>query len=748
MSFRNRLTLFFVVIVIVPMVAVAVRPVPPDLRQRAGQGDARARRRSRPRATSCDRVPRRGGRRGRGSAATWSSRRRCATATTTARQRARSCREEVARIVVSRGKRGWSTSALMTARSRSASSSLRSGGVASAAPGLRVTARRYVKRAQTSPAGRGRPAAATGLAATGRSRTARPALPEAASDRRGRRTASPSFQARRFQGEPLAVSPCRLRVEVESTGSAACSPAASSSASSSSPSRSRSMVSRSLQAQIGGLPGRARRLGAATSDRGADRRARRVRGARRRVQQDVAPARSAPRGAAPERARLRVDRRIGETFASNLDRDALLEIVVRTAVDGVGADGGPRHPPPNAPLKQLGAGGDGRTRDRPAEHEVVTRQPREVTPTAGRALAHPLRASRAASGSSASSRSRARARSRRPSATCSTTWPARRPYRSRTSTCTSSSSARPSPTSSPACRTTAASRRSSRRGRARPRGSTSRLGLVMLDIDNFKPVNDTYGHQQGDLVLREVARVLRETSREVDEPARYGGRRWRSCCRGPTSRAQPRRARAGRHRGPRAPVLDGGGTLRVTASFGVAASRSPRATGRARRGGRHRPLPRQALGQEPHRRARPSPAALLGCSRMGLLDDAIREHLELKRRHGADPREVAARARGARPSATREESPGPGDGRRRDAPARRHEAAAALTPTPPATRSEHRGLVEDVSPSVRRADLLGEEPPPPLSRLRRRRHRAPASRPWLYEVTRPEDPGPAGTRAE
>ena len=45
----------------------------------------------------------------------------------------------------------------------------------------------------------------------------------------------------------------------------------------------------------------------------------------------------------------------------------------------------------------------------------------------------------------------------------------------------------------------------------------------MLDIDNFKQVNDTYGHQQGDLVLLEVARCLRELSRDIDEPARYGG---------------------------------------------------------------------------------------------------------------------------------------------------------------------------------------------------------------------------------
>src|SRR5207249_7828764 len=49
------------------------------------------------------------------------------------------------------------------------------------------------------------------------------------------------------------------------------------------------------------------------------------------------------------------------------------------------------------------------------------------------------------------------------------------------------------------------------------------LALLILDIDDFKAVNDTHGHLQGDLVLREVARAVREHCRRVDEPARYGG---------------------------------------------------------------------------------------------------------------------------------------------------------------------------------------------------------------------------------
>ncbi|MGQ9629894.1 MAG: diguanylate cyclase [bacterium] len=49
------------------------------------------------------------------------------------------------------------------------------------------------------------------------------------------------------------------------------------------------------------------------------------------------------------------------------------------------------------------------------------------------------------------------------------------------------------------------------------------LSLIMLDIDHFKRFNDTYGHQQGDAVLVNVARLLKKVARETDIVARYGG---------------------------------------------------------------------------------------------------------------------------------------------------------------------------------------------------------------------------------
>ncbi len=49
------------------------------------------------------------------------------------------------------------------------------------------------------------------------------------------------------------------------------------------------------------------------------------------------------------------------------------------------------------------------------------------------------------------------------------------------------------------------------------------LSLLMMDIDNFKHVNDTYGHLIGDIVLKEIASTIQKTIRHVDIPARYGG---------------------------------------------------------------------------------------------------------------------------------------------------------------------------------------------------------------------------------
>ncbi|HMK92196.1 MAG TPA: diguanylate cyclase [Thermoleophilia bacterium] len=58
---------------------------------------------------------------------------------------------------------------------------------------------------------------------------------------------------------------------------------------------------------------------------------------------------------------------------------------------------------------------------------------------------------------------------------------------------------------------------------ARAERYDSSFCLLMMDLDRFKAVNDTVGHQRGDEVLREVAAVLRRCSRESDFAARYGG---------------------------------------------------------------------------------------------------------------------------------------------------------------------------------------------------------------------------------
>jgi diguanylate cyclase (GGDEF)-like protein len=57
--------------------------------------------------------------------------------------------------------------------------------------------------------------------------------------------------------------------------------------------------------------------------------------------------------------------------------------------------------------------------------------------------------------------------------------------------------------------------------RAREKGQS--LGLLMMDVDRFKQLNDTYGHQAGDEVLRRLAACVRETVKNAGFAARYGG---------------------------------------------------------------------------------------------------------------------------------------------------------------------------------------------------------------------------------
>lgn len=58
---------------------------------------------------------------------------------------------------------------------------------------------------------------------------------------------------------------------------------------------------------------------------------------------------------------------------------------------------------------------------------------------------------------------------------------------------------------------------------ARSVNDHSRTGFVLLDVDHFKSLNDVYGHQSGDEVLKRVSKILEASVRETDITARYGG---------------------------------------------------------------------------------------------------------------------------------------------------------------------------------------------------------------------------------
>ncbi|NPV86961.1 MAG: diguanylate cyclase [Anaerolineae bacterium] len=97
------------------------------------------------------------------------------------------------------------------------------------------------------------------------------------------------------------------------------------------------------------------------------------------------------------------------------------------------------------------------------------------------------------------------------------------------------------------------------------------LALIMIDLDHFKLVNDTFGHSAGDLVLQTVTRRCAETLRKIDIFGRYGGEEFVILM--PETGLEGARQAAERLRTliTESEVPTPRGTVRVTASFGVAA---------------------------------------------------------------------------------------------------------------------------------------------------------------------------------
>ena len=102
------------------------------------------------------------------------------------------------------------------------------------------------------------------------------------------------------------------------------------------------------------------------------------------------------------------------------------------------------------------------------------------------------------------------------------------------------------------------------------------LACVMCDLDKFKSVNDTYGHQAGDDVLRQLAKILKETAREIDKVGRYGGEEFMLLLPGASPLDAEHFAERLRIAVEAHTFTFDGGTLQRTMSSGVAAWPHPR----------------------------------------------------------------------------------------------------------------------------------------------------------------------------
>jgi diguanylate cyclase (GGDEF)-like protein len=281
-----------------------------------------------------------------------------------------------------------------------------------------------------------------------------------------------------------------------------------------------------------------------------------------------------------ERQRLQETvRRVGESLGKGLDRDALLGIVVQTAVDGVGAECGRvvMREPGNGTLTEAARAGDVSTFLAAVQAaEAAALQAGEAAETqisGANALARPLHAPEPEDGLLGVI---SIARQERPFSDRQRELFA---YLTNQATISIENVDLHETIQRQAVTDELTGLFNHRRFQEvmtaeveRTRRFGQELGLIMLDIDDFKRVNDTYGHLQGDFVLREVARVLRESSREIDEPARYGGEEMavalpQTGLQGAYEFAERVRCRI---EALHLPLLEGEGRLRVTASFGAA----------------------------------------------------------------------------------------------------------------------------------------------------------------------------------
>ena len=96
------------------------------------------------------------------------------------------------------------------------------------------------------------------------------------------------------------------------------------------------------------------------------------------------------------------------------------------------------------------------------------------------------------------------------------------------------------------------------------------VSLVLMDIDHFKKVNDTWGHEAGDAVLKHVARVLQDGVRAVDICVRYGGEEIAMLLSQTDSAHAVEVAERLRLRIAATPIRHGPSEIHCTASFGVA----------------------------------------------------------------------------------------------------------------------------------------------------------------------------------